>query len=152
MLRNLIKSFGLISVSSLMLGATSFIKPDVAVAEFTSQCNSIEIISYRYNIIPTPPPYLVELRARCRTGGSTSRLNISPRIGNNNGILTYGDRDFQLTCRSDYKRVYDSARNVTALAAACPRLDGTLNPDTVIDLDALIGVNINGSLYWVRGN
>lgn len=36
MLRNLIKSFGLISVSSLMLGATSFIKPDVAVAEFTS--------------------------------------------------------------------------------------------------------------------
>ena len=126
----------LIASSSLMVGANFFSNPEVARAEFTSHCGFDNIT------ITAELPDRVKVEAKCGDKKAKNPLFVSNRIGNIDGVLTWGTRGFQKSCSSnsqDYGKRYDVVRDATFLTVRnCKKQNGTL-VDAEINLDDGIG-------------
>lgn len=138
MFRNLKITFKIISVLSLVLLTTFFLKPDVALAGgFDKTCSNIRVdkTETELNLIAT---------CKKRNGKTAdSRLDISKYIANRNGELSWlpGEGGFLKTCESitffgDYLHLNAYCKSVPRplisklyLPDYISNLDGVLTPD-----------------------
>ncbi len=89
------------------------------------------------------------LSAQCeKINGSyqPTSINLDPYIGNINGVLSWGDRKFSLTCANAGVAQSLSTRQLE-LAAKCEKSDGHTLNQSEISLDTHIA-NIDGTLKY----
>ncbi|WP_322651753.1 CVNH domain-containing protein [Nostoc sp. ChiVER01] len=132
MLRNISKSFKVISVISFMPLVTFFIQPNVAIAGgFSKTCHNIKLKQFHPAI----------LSARCGDGKGGERnteLNISNYIANYDGRPTWATPPgkFDESCISALL-IYDQTNKSTYMNVKCKDTAGNIDPDT-INLDEKI--------------